>query len=333
MSDTDWLWYRQEYKDQMEEEPPAAADFTREQLSALLHLIKTSRNPYADFSLVGKYGARLVRRQAMTGLLFRADGLLYGVEIYGPDHLEAWLEAFEVYKSMMIAIRASSRPVMDAYRDHIKGLANEYGPLVWALLYQTDVRARSERLLYLRDAAQVRHRQRLADGDSSSYDPDRQWNTAFKDVLAHPTSHTWWHREFHLRALLVITKTNSLGQYLDGDAKTSDANAEPARGTKRTSAPPASHSTERPSKAAKTTKAKARTWLTVNKEEKELCKNFQTGKCEKSKGDDICPRNDARVHQCGICLSNAHGAEYPRPCTASVSKGSRKGGKKGQGKW
>ena len=118
--------------------------------------------------------------------------------------------------------RGPNRTVLEAYEAHIIELAREYGELVWPLLYQCDVRCRSARLLTLRDLAMTEHQDKLDQGLTSNYDVDRQWNTAYQNLITHETSMQWWQREFHIKAVLVLTKTNSLDTYMDGDVKTSD---------------------------------------------------------------------------------------------------------------
>ena len=69
----------------MEEMPPPNLDVTTEQLACLDFIVnKTAKPPYADFSIFGRNGTRLLRRLTMTGLALQAGGTWKHLEIYGP---------------------------------------------------------------------------------------------------------------------------------------------------------------------------------------------------------------------------------------------------------
>ena len=60
---TEWLDARANYRKVMESDPLEGADFTREQLAAMAHLIKTHRGPDADFGVLG--AVALVSQRSM----------------------------------------------------------------------------------------------------------------------------------------------------------------------------------------------------------------------------------------------------------------------------
>ena len=47
---------------------------------------------------------------------------------------------------------------------------------------------------------------------------------------------------------------------------------------------------------------------THNRQDVELCRGYQTGKCTHTVGSDGCGRDPKLAHQCSICLSPGHGA-------------------------
>ena len=73
----------------------------------------------------------------------------------------------------------------------------------------------------------------------------------------------------------------------------------------------------------------------VNKKQAPLCQSYQSGHCQSGKGDpSICPKKQARRHQCQWCLGLHPGSE----CGKVLKKGGKQGGggkgggKKGGGK-
>ena len=59
----------------------------------------------------------------------------------------------------------------------------EYGTTCWALVYQTDCRARSELMLRLHADMVTQHQQRLANGAPTVFDPSRPWNSVWAAML------------------------------------------------------------------------------------------------------------------------------------------------------
>ena len=74
----------------MEIMPTPASDVTTEQLACMDFMVnRTSRAPYADFSVWQKYGARCLRRNTFTGLLGEPNATYKMVEFLGPASFEA----------------------------------------------------------------------------------------------------------------------------------------------------------------------------------------------------------------------------------------------------
>ena len=196
IEDAEWLKARAEYRRQMDTMPSELCDYTREQLTALLHVINTHRGPYVDFAVFGPFGARRLKRHAMTGMLFNQGGLLHKVELFGPPCIEDWLESWSVFGAIMISIKAMSRPTLKAYKAWMSWAAKMYGPLVWPLLYQTDVRCRSERIPMLRDELVAAHSTSITAGQPSSFDAARPWDAAYKAAITGDSSTAWWNQQF-----------------------------------------------------------------------------------------------------------------------------------------
>ena len=87
---------------------------------------------------------------------------------------------------------------------------------------------------------------------------------------------------------------------------------------------------------------------TTNRKDKELCRGFQQGQCVNAnpkKNPPTCDKDESKMHQCELCLSDRHGAWQCQPDSQQgnqVAKGrgggkhkgkGKKGKGKGKGKW
>ena len=195
MLDSAYLACRAEYNRVMETFPPEDKDITPQQLSALSYLLENLRPPYADFACFGKHGARIMKKQALQGTYLDATGALRRFEIFGPPTVYAWGECFDVLSTGLIMKKAVSRPVLEAYRDFIFAMAKMFGSGTWPLLYQAEVRNRSERFPVLRARALTQHNASLLAQRPSDFDIDRPWNTVFAMCIEEIASGSWWRKE------------------------------------------------------------------------------------------------------------------------------------------
>ena len=125
--------------------PPEDQEPTSAQLSALHHLVATrDQVPYVDFAIFGPHAIRIVRKLKLTGLMLGPSGELFRSEMLGPMSYEQWAACFAVYRTAMVMLGFASPAALDSYHDHIRQYATRYTTECWALLYQTDTRARRE---------------------------------------------------------------------------------------------------------------------------------------------------------------------------------------------
>ena len=120
---------------------------TPEQLAALSHTFKVCRAPYADFAVFGPHGNRLMRK---LGNVFNSAGHLQEDELFGPPNLSGWKRIYAFLMSSLVILDAVSRRRLDDYRKHITQLHDLYGPDMWHVLYQAEVRCRAEHMEILR---------------------------------------------------------------------------------------------------------------------------------------------------------------------------------------
>jgi hypothetical protein len=120
-----------------EECEPSAA-----QLAVLDAILKEKGVPFVDFAIWGPHGIRAAKAISYSGLVLGPDGTLIKQEMRGPPTIEHWVACFEVYRTAMIMLDAADPPSLKVYGDHIAGLAKQFGPDCWALIYQADSRFR-----------------------------------------------------------------------------------------------------------------------------------------------------------------------------------------------
>ena len=146
---------------------------TPEQITALAHVTATHRPPFADFGVWGPHGIRLLKKNSMKGLLMMRDGSFFEAELYGPPSYSQWEECYDVLATGLLMLDIVSRNKLADYKSHIRELAAAYGPKVWHLLYQTDVRCRQEFMHELHEDALLAHAEAIERNTFSSFQPGR----------------------------------------------------------------------------------------------------------------------------------------------------------------
>ena len=78
---------------------------------------------------------------------------------------------------------------LERYKEMLTRYHSRYGPGAWLLLYQADVRARSEHVQRTMLVLSTRHDAARSAGGTTAYDPSRPWNHTWASVV--DDSH-WW---------------------------------------------------------------------------------------------------------------------------------------------
>jgi hypothetical protein len=281
---TDVLVMNARYIQVMETPPPTSKSVTREQLTALKFTMEQGRVIYADFAIFGKHQTRRARAMAFKGLIITAGGTLHNTEILGPATLELWKESYDCLFTALIMLDAVRRPQLAAYRAKICLLHAQYGPQCWALLYQADVRCRSELMDTLRYQLQAKHNATLAQGLPSAFDDTRPWDGVWAAAVLNTE---FWDEEFKHWALMIATKSARTADVVENDAAIASAS---------------SHSTLVTGPAWEH-KARATPKVAGKPKKEGVCAPFNKGSCS----GNTCSRGLGK-HQCSICSQASHGA-------------------------
>ena len=221
-----------------------------------------------------------------------------------------------------------SPATLDLWVKTITNYAARYGPEVWALIYQTDVRARLEHMERVRRIGISEMVHAIGVGAQHPLDPKRPWEWVFRRTV---DDMQFWRRELEEPAPLNKTRVDKLNAALDDDAplgqgpsvRTRPALPAPPRKQPKTSNEradrPREHSTD------------AEGYFTANRRGINLCAAYQKGDCVSKDGSHRCPKDSSSVHQCSKCLLTGHGRhqcqahEFRQPPRHKGGKGKGRG--------
>ena len=331
--------------------PPANADVTLDQLSAVQFLISSKDVPYLDFALWGPHGHRIARKMKLSGQVLDSNATFRYMEVAGPPNLEVWSESFQVMQTAFLMLEICELGTLTQYHKHITDLHTRFGPQCWMLLYQAETRFRNEQVdRCRRKAAQIHDLARTAGRGTTPFVEATPWNYSYQLGM---DDGKWWEREFEQPAMMVLTRTQNLHSFVGGEAPIAGdrslGESLPGvpgnRSNKRKLTPPPRPSPEQPPmKTTRTTDKSARRKngsggdmseivngkYVKNRAGTSLCNSFQTGNCSDGQGGR-CSRDSSLAHQCNGCLSRDHGGHV---CTNSSAPKTRdgKGSKGGKGK-
>ena len=329
-------------------EPPPDHEPSYDQLAGLFHTVNVMKlPPYVDFAVFGPHAIRTIRKLKLTGLVMNPSGQLTRIELVGPMNFDQWEACFNVFRTACVMLGLASYAALDAYKDHIKSYACTYSSETWTLLYQADTRARREQAQRIRrnsskfSASPEGSERKVVDSDGITFDPSMPWEYVFRKL---PKDFSFWKKEFESAAILITANINRPEASVTGEVPV-------ASGSSNHITDPHSNSSGRgrggnanggaapgnggdPGKKRKRVRSRVppgeRVYETDdlgrntrNRQGKEICFGFQDGSCNTLP----CPRNPKFVHQCQICLSNAHGANQCSKNGKGKGKGKGKGGK------
>ena len=333
MSESDVADAYERYRLKQGDVPSAEEDVTREQLTGLKTLFADGAPPYADFAIFGPFGRRIQKRLKTSGLVIGASGALQMQAILGPPTIDDWKASWIVFRTGSIMLDQITPATCDYYMKHIAEYAARYGPEVWPLVYQSDVRARLEHLARIVRACHAEHKKAISLNAPSEFDPKRPWEQAFRRLV---DDVKFWRRELEEPALLIKTSAGRLHDSLSDDAEISRGRQQQQASKKRNlddnqsdkSRAPWQKEKKRNKREAsdRAHKVGASGMFTHNRNDKPLCEDYQGGQCS---GKELqCPKDPNKMHQCAKCLLQGHGASSCRGQMArEPSKGKGKSGK------
>ena len=110
---------------------------------------------------------------------------------------------------MMEAVRPGE---LDRYQAMIREFVTTYGAVCWPTTHQADVRCRQERMRPLRRQGMHMHNADDAAAIAAGFDVAHPWRYVWRASL---TDTAFWHKEVHLKCMLLITGVAR--EELDGD--------------------------------------------------------------------------------------------------------------------
>ena len=174
-----------DYKAKFGDHPSAEADPSADQLASLRQVVAAGSVPYADFSLFGPHGLRLLRKQTFTSYTLNvATGEWSKKEQPGPSSYHSWVEAWKVYRTALLLLETVDAERLDAYAEHVRSFVTQFGDSAWWLVYRAENRLRCEHM--------ERLRRTLHDKPAHGYTAARPWNAVFAAAVR---DGDYWTRE------------------------------------------------------------------------------------------------------------------------------------------
>jgi hypothetical protein len=311
-----------DYRNTRGEFPSPEIEPTEDQLSAVSQLINTGSAPYVDFAIFGPYGRRLLKKLTLTAYQYNSpDGSWKRQDLPGPPDFDSWWKSWLVLKCSFLLLDSVRPERLDRYGEHIRSLLTTYGTECWFIIYQADVRMRSEQFERIRRKLQIDFE---AGSTQFGYAPAKPWDGVFA-AAAHDRE--FWDSEVREKAILYLTKTVSYRDTShDGTTQLSRGahngkghqaqghHGQGQQGQKRkNSQNPRSELSSKGGKQAKSSKGKG------GSTSHEACNNWNSNKCS-----DPCPTG--RAHNCSKC----GGSHRKDQCTSAGPTGKKGKGKSGR---
>ena len=317
-------------------------------------------SPHADFV---PFWTTMIKKKRFAGTIVDQYGEIITVELLGPPHYDAWEGSYTCFGTGATMLDIISVGKLGRYQKRIRSWAKQY-PGCWAVIYQADVRMRSERCLRIRERLEEAHELDVKENRRSSYNPDRPWDSVWAEMADRETD--WWHKHVEIPCLMVAAHIKKVGHYVEGDANiahspsTESHTYEPAtgpmpttggghRGQKRAAAWIAPSPHEAPQGGAwrqpvgkgagaapgggkggweDYSEHDGTKWIKT-KAGLRICDFFQTGTCCGTAPGNRCGWDASFAHPCEICLRTGHGAHRCEKRPAGKGQGAARGGKGG----
>ena len=154
---------RARYKKHHGVKPTADVDVTKEQLTGLHTCVNIIGSAYVDYCLWVAFWARFIKKKRFTGMVPNEYGELQQVEIFGPPSFDAWETCHECFGTGSLMTDIICVGNITAYHRRIKKLDRQF-PGCWAIIYQADVRMRSERSLRIKEELEEKHEHYVQNG-------------------------------------------------------------------------------------------------------------------------------------------------------------------------
>jgi hypothetical protein len=190
------------------EAPSPDVEPTPEQLSAVSHLLRAGVLPYADFSLFGPFGKRLLKKLTFTQHVYLPEsGCFQRQELPGPADYTAWLRSWRVYECALLLLEAVRAERLRAYEDRIYQLHLTFGQGCWHIIYLADVRMRSEAMERIRrDLESAAYNNAPSVHVGFRLDPSQPWDAVFG---AAARDDRFWAAEVREKCILQLARVGN----------------------------------------------------------------------------------------------------------------------------
>ena len=197
-------WYKN-YKKCAHMDPKPETTPTRTQLS-VLQAILASGSCYVDMGRWGNFQGHAARAMKCEGQVPGPNGTTVRADFKGPPDFTAWQICFMVYMVAMVMLEQVLPPWLVAYIDIISEYNSLYGHRIWAFLYQTDVRFRSEHMGVMAMRESERLDGAILRGCTTDYDPAKPWDCLWRMAVDINDSQEsrWWYRNFERRIPMFL---------------------------------------------------------------------------------------------------------------------------------
>ena len=223
-----------------------------------------------------------------------------------------------VYRTTLLLLGAVLPERLDLYGEFLRGFVQNYGQGCWHIIYQADVRMRSEQMERIRRQLEIEKASMTpAEQARLGYDPNKPWDGVF--ARATTRSKDFWDSELKDKCLLYITKVMTKPDTLDDGTTQPDIGG---GGIPSGSAPQGKGNKGKQQRRTQTqtgiskgkgkTKSQHSTAAATQggKNGREACLIWNRGQCA-----EPCP--SGRLHMCCVCGSNHRVADNPA-CSASL---------------
>jgi hypothetical protein len=317
-------------------EPSEDVEPTVEQVSAFAQLLAADMVPYADFSLFGPHGRRLLQKLSYLSWTFQPDGTWHRKELPGPPTFEHWWSSFRVLRVAYLLLDVAPPELLDNYGEMLRGFSTLYGAQAWFIVYSADVRMRSEQFDRVRRYAERDHDKAVQEGITTHFDPSKPWHTIFRAAIE---DKLWWDENLHRPAVLFLTKVKSAPETInDGTVQQLEGGEHSGHLRQR------SRSRRRLQGTSDRGHRRGSGGGTYTKKGHRFCDAFNTPAgcslpgCEDFHGCKKCKRTGHGIHQCNMEKVNSVRLTPAPPMPPAVQsdhwRNSGKGGKgKGKGKY
>ena len=158
----------------------------------------------------------MLNKLRIKGVQLHVNGRLKDVEIVGPPDFHRWEECHRLMTTACVGFEVVSLGALTGHHRKIKEYSDCYGPAVWPLLYQTEVRWHLEHLQRVMRRLSRQQAEAKAKGAGDVVlDPKKPWDSAWRAGL---DDDAFWRRQFEQQALLVLTKVGRLEDVVEGGA-------------------------------------------------------------------------------------------------------------------